>query len=84
MTKRQRRAVNSIPATVSAVREAETNYEIVPERWKLRNGSVAIITHRDGPTSVGYIEGTVAVHEWAFGRCRSGKGYDFAEEEPMK
>lgn len=48
----------------------------VDERWKLRNKSVAHITHRGGGFAAGMIEGSNAIHCWRDGKTAAGPGYD--------
>ena len=52
----------------------------VRERWRLRNGSFALVTRRaDGGICAGCIEGTKSVHCWTFGKTEAGRGYDLDE-----
>ena len=52
----------------------------VNERWKLKNGSVVIITHRLGPDAAGHFADNPTAHmTWTNGRATNGSGYDLAE-----
>lgn len=52
----------------------------VNERWKLRNGSVAVITQREKGITVGHIEGRVALLIWEWRKATAGVGYDMLEQ----
>lgn len=56
----------------------EESYE-VNERWRLRNGSYAIVSQRNGKLCVGHIEGSQQVYCWVNGKTQAGTGYDFIE-----
>ncbi len=56
----------------------------VRERWKLRNGSFAIISHRMGSTCAGHIEGSRSLHCWTAGKTEAGAGYDLVKLTPKE
>jgi uncharacterized protein YodC (DUF2158 family) len=58
--------------------------KIVDERWRLRNGSVAHITTRDGVCCAGTIDGSHgSIHIWINGvQSNNGYGYDMVHHLP--
>jgi len=53
----------------------------VNERWKMRNGEIAIIEFRNHEASVcsGHLEGSRIPFCWSKGKTGSGNGYDLVE-----
>ena len=61
-------------------RRTKFNVRPVEERWLMRNGSVAHITHRGGGFAAGMIEGSMAVCCWHHGETEAGAGYDLLSQ----
>lgn len=52
----------------------------VNERWRMPNGSIAVITGRLGDIAVGVVDGAGgAIHTWVEGKTEAGQGYDLVE-----
>ncbi len=57
---------------------------VVSERWKMRDGRIAIVTHRDGTTCAGQIEGSDLAHLWVAGKDSSSRRFDLMEQQENK
>ncbi len=52
----------------------------VSERWKMRDGRIARVTHRQGDCCAGEVESSLLPMLWNAGKCQSGRRYDLVEQ----
>ena len=54
--------------------------EEVNERWRMRDGRVAVVTQRHGAFTGGTVEGSMLPMSWTERKCDGGSRYDLVEQ----